>query len=268
MADISHSQLLQTASHPAWLVIIDLSWSRSECLLLGFLLIAIVPRLHIFVGAGCSGFCGKLTGGSRASLSVYRSTLRTVPSWVLGGFPMFALPCSQPSDRPAPHPAVTSALLPRREPVTDAVSVFPLRASLNAMWFQVHARLFLPSPIEIVALYYDKPKVIRGAIQYQTAGGFGSSPLVKQCNISGSSLTRVGLLVSASDTLLVDWCCVARASRLLHRSADPDQAHAGKERVAKSRSVSSRDRKLEEMRSVRLVVSLTRFRSRRWKRMH
>jgi hypothetical protein len=44
MADISHSQLLRTASHPASLAIIDLSWSRSECLLLGFLLIAIVSR--------------------------------------------------------------------------------------------------------------------------------------------------------------------------------------------------------------------------------
>jgi len=41
--------------------------------------IAIATHLHIFARAGCSGLCGKLTGGSRASLSVVCSTLRTVP---------------------------------------------------------------------------------------------------------------------------------------------------------------------------------------------
>jgi hypothetical protein len=42
---------------------------RGASLAAGFLVV-FVSQLHIFASAGCSGLCGKLTGGSRASLSV------------------------------------------------------------------------------------------------------------------------------------------------------------------------------------------------------
>lgn len=141
------------------------TFSSLEASLAAGFLVVFASQLHIFASAGGSGLYGKLAGGSRASLSV-DCFPHCAPSRCgsLGGFPMFALPCPQPSDRPAPHPAVTSALPPCRNPVTDVVLVFPLRSSPTGMWFQVHARLSVPSPTEIVALYNDKPEIIRGAM--------------------------------------------------------------------------------------------------------
>lgn len=174
---------------------------------------------------------------------------------------MFALPCSQPSDRPAPHPAAASALPPRRNPVTGVVSVFPLRSSPSGMWFQVHARLSIPSPIEIVAFYHDKSGPIRGTI-VSDCGLWLSLSQAMQYKRKHYHYP-VGSLVSASDIPLAGWNCVARASRGPRLSDGLYEAHAGRKRVSKSKSVSSR-----ETRTIRLVVSLTRFRNRRRKRMH
>jgi hypothetical protein len=135
--------------------------------------------------------CGRLMGGSRASLSVGCSPPRTVPLWALGGLLMFALLCSQPSDRPAPHPAVTSALPPRRNPVTGVVSVFPLSSSLNGMWFQVHAVCLYPRLLRLsLSIMISKRLYVERYTQCVISDcGFWLPPKTKRCNISGSSFT-------------------------------------------------------------------------------